>query len=87
MLYLFVDETSWSKASYGGAGFVVDVIISNKSGVTKGGQIFLVRNFCHVRMHAYMHWHKVHQKPPGWTVMDHIKVKTLIESMQPIIEG
>jgi hypothetical protein len=59
----------------------------NKLGVTKGGQIVMISNVHHIRPQAYMHHHKLHIKPPGWTQQGLFEVKSLFKKLNGLGEG
>ena len=68
------DETTWGHGGYGEAGSGLCGRITGKPGITKGGQIVILSDVGSVRPHAYMHHHKLHEKPTGWTAMGPIEV-------------
>ena len=81
------DETTWGHGGFGEAGSGLIGRILNKPGVTKGGQIVMISDVHRIRPRAYMHRHKLHVKPPGWTQQGPFEVKSLLETLNGIVEG
>ena len=81
------DETSWATASYGehGAGLVGRIM--GKPGVSKGGQTVLVSDVHRIRPRAYLHRHKLHEKPPGWTRMGQVEARLILEKIVPMVRS
>jgi hypothetical protein len=81
------DETLWGHGGFGeaGSGFIGQII--NKPGVTKGGQIVMISDVHCIRPCAYMHHHKLHIKPPGWTQQGPFKVKSVFDKLNGLVEG
>ena len=81
------DETSWATASPGEAGAGVTGRIMGKPGVSKGGQTVIISDSHRIRPRAYMHRHKLHEKPPGWTAMGPIECKFILDTVKPMCVG
>ena len=64
-LDLMGDETSWATASPGEAGAGVTYRVPNKPGVSKVWQTVIISDSHQVRTRAYMHRHKLHDRPVG----------------------
>ena len=81
------DETSWATASYGehGAGLVGRIM--GKPGVSKGGQTVLISDVHRIRPRAYLHRHKLHEKPPGWTRMGQVEARLILEKIVPMVRS
>ena len=50
-------------------------------GVLKGGQIVMVSDVNHMRLRAYLHRHKLHEKPTGWTASGLLEVRRIMEKV------
>ena len=59
------DEMTWKFMGYGESGVVYRIV--GKPGVTKGGQVAISVDASRCRPRAYVHRHKLHPKPPGFT--------------------
>ena len=81
------DETSWATASFGEAGAGVTFRVQGKPGVTKGGQTVIISDSHRIRPRAYMHRHKLHVKPDGWTAMGPIEAKTMLDTVKTMVHG
>ncbi len=81
------DETTWGHGGFGEPGSGIIGRILNKPGVTKGGQIVMISDVHRVRPRAYMHRHKLHAKPQGWTQQGPFEVKSLLETLNGLVEG
>jgi hypothetical protein len=81
------DETTWGHGGFGEAGSGIIGRILNKPGVTKGGQIVMISDVHRIRPRAYMHRHKLHAKPQGWTQQGPFEVKSLLETLNGLVEG
>jgi hypothetical protein len=81
------DETTWGHGGFGEAGSGLIGRILNKPGVTKGGQIVMISDVHRIRPRAYMHRHKLHVKPPGWTQQGPYEVKSLLETLNGLVQG
>jgi hypothetical protein len=81
------DETTWGHGGFGEAGSGLIGRILNKPGITKGGQIVMISDVHRIRPRAYMHRHKLHTKPPGWTQQGPFEVKSLLETLNGLVEG
>ena len=80
-------ETTWGHGGFGEAGSGLIGRIINKPGVTKGGQIVMVSDVNRIRPRAYMHWHKLHVKPPGWTRQGPLEVQRFLEKLNGLAHG
>ena len=74
------DETTWATASPGEAGSGITGRVVGKPGVNKGGQTVIVSDVDRFRPRAYMHRHKLHMKPDGWTIMSQWEVSFFFRS-------
>jgi hypothetical protein len=81
------DETTWGHGGFGEAGSGLIGRILNKPGVTKGGQIVMISDVHRIRPRAFMHRHKLHTKPPGWTQQGPFELKSLLEKLNGLVEG
>jgi hypothetical protein len=81
------DETTWGHGGFGEAGSGLIGRIINKPGVTKGGQIVMISDVHRIRPRAFLHRHKLHVKPPGWTQQGPFEVKTLLETLNGLVDG
>ena len=57
------DETTYSHSGHGEKGSVLVGRVFGKPGVSKGGQIVMISDVNRMRPRAYMHRHKLHEKP------------------------
>jgi hypothetical protein len=81
------DETTWPHGGYGEAGSGLLGRIMGKPGVTKGGQIVVISDVHRMRPRAYIHRHKLHTKPTGWTASGPLEVKMMMEKILPMVQG
>jgi len=81
------DETTWGHGGYGEAGSGLVGRILGKPGVTKGGQIVLVSDVHRIRPRAFLHRHKLHVKPPGWTAMGPLEARRIMEQLGSMTLG
>ena len=81
------DETTWGHGGFGESGSGLIGRIINKPGITKGGQIVMVSDVNRIRPRAYMHRHKLHIKPPGWTQQGPLEVRRLLEKLNGLVHG
>jgi hypothetical protein len=81
------NETMWGHGGYGKAGSGLIGQILNKPGVAKGSQIVMIGNVHRIWPWAYMHRHKLYVKPPGWTQQGPFEVKSLLETLNRIVQG
>ena len=84
-LYIYGYKTSWETESCGEEGGGLTGRITNKTGITKSVQIFLVSDVHHIRPRAYRLRHKLHVKPPGWNAWGNIEVKGITEVMNLVV--
>eukprot|EP00957_Ditylum_brightwellii_P203111 15333256-Ditylum_brightwellii.AAC.1 len=63
----YKDKTTLGHNGYGEPGSGIFERVRDKPGVSKGGQIMLLSEISRVRPCAYLHRHKLHKLPPGWT--------------------
>jgi hypothetical protein len=61
--------------------------IMGKPGISKGGQIVMISDVYGIRPCAYVHCHKLHTKPPGWTTRGPSKVRKIMEMITPMVKG
>jgi hypothetical protein len=80
------DETTWAHGGYGEKGSGITGRVKNKP-ISKGGQVVIVSDVHRVRPRAYLHRHKVHTKPPGWTAMGPLEVHMILEKLRPMCVG
>ena len=55
--------------------------------MTKGGHTCIISDSHRVIPRAYMHRHKLHEKPEGWLSMGPIECNTMLDKMEPMIYG
>lgn len=79
------DETTWATGSFGEPGAGLTGRIKGKPGVSKGGQTVMVSDVHRIRPRAYMHRHKLHAKPTGWTAMGMIEARTIMEKLSEMV--
>ena len=72
------DETSFG---FGGCGPII-FRITGKPGISKGGQIVLLVDVDRKRVRAYVHRHRLHDKPEGWGAMGEFEVKMLVDKLE-----
>ena len=58
----------------------------NKPGVEKGVQTFMMSSVNRIRPYAYMHCHKLHNIPTGWTIMGQVELRMVMVALQPMVE-
>jgi hypothetical protein len=81
------DETTWGHGGFGEAGSGLVGRIMGKPGISKGGQIVMISDVNRIRPRAYVHRHKLHTKPPGWTTQGPSEVRKIMEMITPMVEG
>jgi hypothetical protein len=86
-LDLCADKTTWGHGGFGEAGTGLVGRSLGKPRIPKGGQIVMVSNVNQIRPGAYIHRHKLHAKPPGWTTRGPSEVRKIMEMITPMIEG
>ena len=59
--------------------------IMGKPGVLKGGQIVMISGVNRMRPRAYMHWHKLHENPIGWTAVGPLEVRRFMEGVRKMV--
>jgi hypothetical protein len=81
------DETTWAHNAWGpkDTGLVSRVL--GKPGVCKGGQIVIVSDVHRCRPRAYVHRHKLHKRPKGFTMEGPNEVRMIVEKIRPLIAG
>ena len=55
--------------------------------MTKGGQTVIVSDVHRNRPRAYLHRHKVHKKPEGWTRAGPSEVRMIMEKIRVLVQG
>ena len=60
--------------------------ILGKPGITRGGQIVVISDVSRCQPRAYVHRHKLHERPRGY-VEEPNKVCLIIEQILPLIQG
>ena len=60
--------------------------VLNNTGRIKGGKPVIVSNVNCIRLRNYMHPHKLHIMPTGWTIMGQLEVRKM-NLMQNMVEG
>jgi hypothetical protein len=80
------DETSWGHSGYGEAGSGLAGRIMGKPGITRGGQIGISSDVSRCRPRAYVHRHKLHERPKGF-VEGPNEVRMIVNQILPLIEG
>ena len=58
-----------------------------KPGITKGGQMVIISDVNRIRPRAYMHRHKLHDKPTGWSAMGPLEARRMMEYINPLVIG
>ena len=81
------DESTWGFGGFGERGTGLVGLILGKPGVSKGGQVVLVSDVDRLRPRAYVHRHKVHEKPIGWNKQGPIEVRMIMDQIKEIIFG
>ncbi len=81
------DETTWGFGGYGepGSGHLSRIL--GKPGITKGGQTVVICDVDRLRPRAYIHRHKKHEKPRGWTKQGPFEVKCILEDVKNTVHG
>ena len=51
----------------------------------KGGQIVMISDVNRMRPRAYLHWHKLHEKPTGWTASGPLEVRRIMEKVSRMV--
>jgi hypothetical protein len=79
------NETTWGFGGYSkpGSGLVSHIL--DKPGITKGGQMVIISDVAHLHPRAYIHHHKKHKKPRGWTKQGPFEVKCILEDVHNIV--
>ena len=54
-------------------------------GVLKGGQIVMVSDVNRMRPRAYLHRHKLHEKPTDWTASGPLEVRRIMEKVSRMV--
>ena len=54
-------------------------------GVLKRGQIVMVSDVNRMRPRAYLHQHKLHEKPTGWTASGPLEVRRIKEKVSRMV--
>lgn len=80
------DETTWGHGGYGEAGSGLAGRIMGKPGITRGGQIVVISDVSRCRPRAFVHRHKLHERPRGF-VEGPNEVRMIVEQIMPLIEG
>jgi hypothetical protein len=75
------DETSWAHGGYGEADYGLVGRVMGKPGMTRGGQTVIISDVSCTRPRAYIHRHKKHTMPPGWTKQVHFEAKSMIDEL------
>jgi hypothetical protein len=75
------DETSWSHGGYVEAESVLVWCIMGKPSMSHGGQSAIISDVSCMRPRAYIHHHKKHAMPPGWTKQGPFEVKSVIDEL------
>eukprot|EP00957_Ditylum_brightwellii_P052695 3994648-Ditylum_brightwellii.AAC.1 len=81
------DKTTFGHNGYGEPGPGIFGRVRDKPRVSKGGHNILHSGISRVRPCAYLHHHKLHKLPPGWTVMGQSVVRTVLEQLKSMIQG
>jgi hypothetical protein len=79
------DETTWGHGGFGEAGSGIIGRVRDKPGKTKGGQIVLTSDVHRIRPRAYLHRHKLHEKPAGWNAMGPLEVRMILEQLGSMV--
>jgi hypothetical protein len=78
------NKTTWGFGGYGEASSGL-VRIMGKPGITKGGQTVIISDVDWLRPRAYIHRHKKHEKPRGWTKQGPFEVKCLLQDVTNMV--
>ena len=70
---------------FGEAGSGLVGRIMGNPGVPKGRQIGMVSDVNRMRPRAYLHQHKLHEKPTGWTASDPLEVHRIMEKASKMV--
>ena len=79
------DETNWGHGGFGEADSGLVGQIMGKPGVLKGGQIVMVSDVNRMQPRAYLHRHKLHEKPTGWTASGPLEVCRIMEKVSRMV--
>ena len=79
------DETTWGNGVYveAGSGLVGNIMVNPI--VSKGGQIVLISDVNRMLPRLYMHWHKLHEKPTGWTAAGPLELRRVVEGFRKMV--
>jgi hypothetical protein len=80
-------ETTWGFGGYGKPGSGLVSRILGKPGITKGGQTVIISDLDRLRPQAYIHRHKKHEKPRGWTKQGPFEVKCILDDVKNMVHG
>jgi hypothetical protein len=81
------DETSWGFGGFGEQGTGLVGNVKGKPGVSKGGQTVLITDCDRLRPRAYVHRHKMHEKPIGWNKQGPNEVRMIMEKINQMVVG
>jgi hypothetical protein len=82
------DETTWGHGGYGEAGSGLAGRIMGKPGITRGGQIVVISDVSRCRPRAFVHRHKLHERPNSRGYVEGPnEVRMIVEQILPLIEG
>jgi hypothetical protein len=78
---------TWGFSRYGERGRGLVSCILGKPGILKAGQAVIISDLGCLCPRAYIHHHKKHEKPGGWTKQGTFKVKRIIADVQRMVSG
>ena len=79
------DETTWAHMGFGERQTSLLARVMRKPGVTKGGQTIILTDVHRRRPRAYLHRHKCHVAPQGWTRKGPVEVRLLMEKIRHLV--
>jgi len=80
------DESTWGFMGYGerGSGLVSGIV--GKPGVSRGGQFVLVSDAYSFRPRVIIHRHKLHHRPPGFTMEGPNEVRMVADILEGMVQ-
>jgi hypothetical protein len=74
-------KRSWAHGGYGEADYGLVGRVMGKPGMTCGGQTVIISDMSCTHPRAYIHRHKKHTMPPGWTKQGPFEAKSMIDEL------
>ena len=59
-------------------------VVNNQS-TTKVGHTVMLSYINHIFFYHYMHRNKLHTIPTGWTILEKVDVRMMMEALKPIL--